>query len=59
MRGMDGMDGMDHSDGDGITVPPGETGELTYTFSDAGPVLIGCHEPDHYEAGMVIDVAVT
>ena len=30
-------------DGDGITVKPGETGELTYTFNKPGTVEIGCH----------------
>ncbi len=62
MRSMDGMkEGeMDHpDDDDGITVPPGETAELAYTFDEPGPLLIGCHEPGHYEAGMVIDVDVT
>lgn len=62
MRSMDDMDSgeMEHSgEDDGITVQPGETGELTYTFAETGPLLIGCHEPDHYEAGMVIEVDVT
>ncbi len=61
MRSMDDMDAgeMDHTDGDGITVPPGETAELTYTFADAGPLLIGCHERGHYEGAMVIDLEVT
>ncbi|MGI8937617.1 MAG: cupredoxin domain-containing protein [Iamia sp.] len=58
MRSMDGMDGMEHSGDDGITVAPGESAELTHTFSEAGPRLIGCHEPGHYEGGMVIDVDV-
>lgn len=53
--------GMHHGDGDddAITVDPGDTGELTYTFDDAGSVLIGCHQPGHYDAGMVIEVRVT
>lgn len=61
MRSMDRMepDEMEHGDDDGITVAPGETAELTYTFSEAGPLLIGCHEPGHYVGGMVIDVDVT
>lgn len=44
--------------GGGISVEPGESGELTHTFDDAGSVLIGCHEPGHYDAGMVIKVTV-
>jgi uncharacterized cupredoxin-like copper-binding protein len=48
-----------HDDG-GITVEPGETAELVHTFgSDDDAVLIGCHQPGHYEAGMVTTVAVT
>ena len=43
---------------DAITVEPGETGTLTYTFDDSGEVEIGCHQPGHYEAGMKIDVKV-
>jgi len=55
------MTSMGHgsSDDDALSVEPGETGELTHTFEEAGELLIGCHEPDHYEAGMKIDVAVT
>ena len=53
--------GMDHGGGDedAITVDPGDTGELTYTFDEPGTVLIGCHQPGHYDAGMVIEVTVT
>ena len=42
-----------------ITVEPGKTGELHYTFPDAGSVLIGCHQPGHYEAGMQATVNVS
>jgi uncharacterized cupredoxin-like copper-binding protein len=47
-------------DGEGITVEPGDTAELTHTFgADDDGLLIGCHQPGHYDAGMVatIDVA--
>ncbi len=56
---MASMGGMDHGGDDVLTVEPGKTGELTYTFDDAGTVQIGCHEPSHFEAGMVMDVAVS
>ncbi|MBI5158094.1 MAG: copper-binding protein [Acidimicrobiia bacterium] len=36
----------------------GETKELTWTFSVAGAVLIGCHQPGHYDAGMVATIRV-
>ncbi len=56
---MASMGGMDHGGDDVLTVEPGNTGELTHTFDDAGTVQIGCHEPSHFEAGMVMDVAVS
>jgi uncharacterized cupredoxin-like copper-binding protein len=65
--GTDAMEGMDHGDEAGgdagdeaaITVEPGATGELTHTFAGGDGLLIGCHEPGHYDAGMRIDVAVS
>ena len=55
-----GMDGMEHgsSDADAITVGPGETGELTRTFDDAGSVILGCHVPGHYDAGMKATITI-
>jgi uncharacterized cupredoxin-like copper-binding protein len=56
---------MQHSghSGMGITntveVKPGATGELTMTFDKAGEVLIGCHQPGHYAAGMRATVTVS
>jgi uncharacterized cupredoxin-like copper-binding protein len=41
-----------------VTVAAGETKELTWEFTEAGSVLFGCHEPGHYEAGMVGTVEV-
>lgn len=49
---------MDH-DPNAISVPAGETGELTWEFTEAGSVLYGCHEQGHYDAGMVGDIDVT
>ena len=43
---------------DAVLVDPGKTGSLTYTFEEKGETLIGCHEPGHYEAGMVATVDV-
>lgn len=51
--------GMHHGGSDAITVEPGDTGELTYTFDDAGTILVGCHEQGHYAQGMKITVAVS
>ena len=45
--------------GNAITVAPGEARELTWRFEDAGEVLYGCHEPGHYEGGMVGSIEVS
>lgn len=42
-----------------IMVQPGGTADLTYRFEQSGVVLIGCHEPGHYEDGMVATIIVT
>lgn len=70
--GEHGMESMDHGDDmpaempaempdgmHGVVVEPGESLELTHTFGASGPMVIGCHEPGHWEAGMRLDVAVT
>lgn len=41
-----------------ITVDPGKTGSLTYTFAEPGTLEIGCHQVGHYAAGMKIAVTV-
>jgi len=41
-----------------LEVQPGETATLTYTFSNPGRVLIGCHVPGHWAAGMRAIVTV-
>lgn len=41
-----------------ISLEPGTSGSVDYTFDTAGTFLIGCHEPGHYPAGMVVTVNV-
>lgn len=41
-----------------LAIEPGETRELTWTFTEPGKVLIACHEPGHYEAGMISEILV-
>lgn len=49
----------DHDDAEAaIVLQPGESGELSYTFSDVGTYEVGCHQPGHYAAGMKMDVTV-
>lgn len=55
----DGGDMSMHSDANAVLVPAGKTVDLTWTFSEAGSVLFGCHQPGHYAAGMVGTVDVT
>ncbi|GAC1365623.1 MAG: hypothetical protein NVSMB32_09310 [Actinomycetota bacterium] len=51
--------GAGHHSGLGlVTLPPGGTGVLDYTFTQAGTTEIACHEPDHYLGGMRATVTV-
>jgi uncharacterized cupredoxin-like copper-binding protein len=45
--------------GDAITVEPGKTASLTHTFEEGDEVLIGCHQPGHFAAGMKLTVTTT
>jgi uncharacterized cupredoxin-like copper-binding protein len=56
-------DGMGHSGSSetsafAVTVEAGKTGELTHKFTESGTVLIGCHEPGHWEAGMKATIKI-
>ncbi len=42
-----------------VSVEPGQTAELTFSFAAPGDLLIGCHEAGHYEAGMRARLIVT
>lgn len=53
--GDDHMSALDNA----VTVGPGETAELTWSFDAAGQVLYGCHEPGHYDGGMVGTIEVS
>lgn len=50
--------GMAHDEPAGISMAPGETKELTYTFAEPGETLAGCHEPGHYAGGMKATITV-
>ena len=51
--------GMGHMGANAVEVKPGGTAELTYTFDKVGELLIGCHEPGHYPAGMRATITVS
>jgi uncharacterized cupredoxin-like copper-binding protein len=56
---MAGMADMPMHEPGTVTVQPGTTGDVTYTFAKVGQSLIGCHQPGHYAAGMKVVVNVT
>jgi len=54
------MSGMAmHDDPGVVSLNPGETKTLTWTFTSPGTVLYGCHVPGHWEGGMKGTITVT
>ena len=53
------MPNMKHDEGNAISLAPGETHLLIWTFSQAGAFEAACHLPGHYEAGMKAALDVT
>jgi len=51
-------DEMGHDEPGLVSVEPGARETLEYTFDEAGELLAACHEPGHYEAGMVAPISV-
>ncbi|MGR3887509.1 copper-resistant cuproprotein CopI [Pseudomonas sp. 1152_12] len=47
------MSGMKHDDPNSVLVEPGQTAELTWTFTKATGLEFACNLPGHYQAGMV------
>jgi len=52
------MPGMTHHEDYAITVEPGTTKELVWTFDKPGTTLAGCHVPAHYPAGMKATITI-
>lgn len=50
---------MVHDNAEGVSLKPGEAKELTYTFTDVGQTLAGCHVAGHYGGGMKAAITVT
>jgi uncharacterized cupredoxin-like copper-binding protein len=50
--------GMSHGHDNALSLGAGETGSLSMVFAEAGTLLIGCHEPGHYDAGMKATLSV-
>jgi uncharacterized cupredoxin-like copper-binding protein len=57
MLEMGGMP-MTHDEDNAVTVAPGATKELVYTFASQGTSLAGCHVPGHYPAGMKATITI-
>jgi uncharacterized cupredoxin-like copper-binding protein len=53
----EGVTAMRHEDNT-LVLDAGQTGTLTWTFTEPGEVLYGCHEPGHYAGGMVGTIQV-
>ena len=51
--------GAMHHGGNAVTVAPGETQELTWTFPEDGEVLYGFHVAGHYASGMFGTITVS
>jgi uncharacterized cupredoxin-like copper-binding protein len=41
-----------------VSVAAGTTETFEYTFDEDGELLAACHEPGHFEAGMVTALSV-
>jgi len=41
------------------SIAPGQTKDLLWTFTKAGAFQVACHQPGHFEAGMVHAIQVT
>lgn len=57
MQKMAGMVMPDESNG--ITLKPGQTKTLIWTFGQKGEVEFACHVPGHFAAGMVGEIFVS
>ena len=51
--------GMSDMGGNEVKVEPGKTASLSHTFKPGETLLIGCHEPGHYAAGMKVALTET
>jgi uncharacterized cupredoxin-like copper-binding protein len=50
--------GMSHGHDNALSLKGGKSDSLTMTLPEAKSMLVGCHEPGHYEAGMKATLTV-
>ncbi len=53
------MGDPDGHDANAVTVLAEESAEMTWTFTEPGTILMGCHIPGHYDAGMRGEITIT
>lgn len=51
-RAMREGDGNQGRGSNAVSVAPGKTAQLVYTFDRPGQLVLGCHQPGHYTGGM-------
>lgn len=49
---------MEHADANSLRLAPGVSGEIVWTFANAGDFTFACLIPGHFEAGMKGDIMV-
>lgn len=49
---------MEHADANSLRLTPGASGEIVWTFANAGDFTFACLIPGHFEAGMKGDIKV-
>ena len=54
----DALENDDDEEAEVADIDPGATGSLTWTFTEPGRYQMACHEPGHFEGGMVIEIEV-
>lgn len=59
MEAMANGDRMDHDDPNAVSLDPGETEELVWTFTQKGTFEAACNIAGHYQAGMLAVIDVT
>lgn len=52
MQNMTDSTSMSHDEPNAFVIDPGETKEMTWRMTETGEIIMGCHQPGHFAAGM-------